>query len=222
MNHPVKIHLDSIALSGDIAYGNTPKAWVIFVHGSGSSRQSIRNKMVAKILNQHSYGTLLFDLLTETEDKNYHMRFDIPLLADRLRQVTQWFMESSFYHKEPIAFFGASTGAGAALMAVGKSLDHDPFFTVISRGGRPDLADIKFLHNISRPVLLLVGSLDFEVIQLNQLAQNELADAELVLIPGATHLFDEVGTLDKVVQKSIDWLDKHLPKEKYHQERPSL
>ncbi len=206
--------LNDVSLFGDLSSRPNPKAWVIFVHGSGSSRHSVRNTWVAKRFNEHNYGTFLFDLLTESEDQIYRNRFNISLLADRLIEVSQWFMKSSFYNQEPIVFFGASTGAGAALMAVGKSLDHEPILAVISRGGRPDLAEIKFLHRVSRPVLLLVGSLDHEVIGLNQLAQNELATAELQLIQGATHLFEEPGTLDQVVQKSINWLEKQLPRKK--------
>jgi putative phosphoribosyl transferase len=213
MHHSVKIKTGRISLYGDINYHHYSRAWVIFVHGSGSSRHSVRNTLVAKEFNRHNYGTFLFDLLTESEDQMDTNRFNIPLLADRLIEVTQWFMKSPFYKQEPIVFFGASTGAAAALMAVGKSLDQEPIAAVISRGGRPDLAGIKFLHRVSRPVLLLVGSLDFEVVELNHHAQDEIAYGELELIQGATHLFEEPGTLDQVVQKSIDWLELHLPQE---------
>lgn len=222
MHHSVKIKLGRIFLHGDINYHYNPKAWVIFVHGSASSRHSERNTWVSKKFNQHNYGTFLFDLLTEAEDQIYTNRFNIPLLADRLIEVTQWLLKSSFYKQEPIVFFGASTGAGAALMAVGKSLDQEPIAGVISRGGRPDLAGIKFLHRVSRPVLLLVGSQDFEVIELNHLAQDEIAYGELQLIEGATHLFEEPGTLDQVVQKSIDWLEQHLPRKIKPEEGISL
>lgn len=222
MQREIKINLRYATLYGDIAFENEPKAWVIFVHGSGSSRHSLRNTWVARKLNQHNYGTFLFDLLTENEDQTYANRFNIPLLADRLIKVTNWFMSSSFYNREPIAFYGASTGAAAALMAVGESLNHDPIFAVISRGGRPDLTDIDLLHKISRPVLLLVGKLDYDVIELNKLAKKELKDVEMELIPGATHLFEEPGALDLVVEKTLQWLDKKLPHGKFHEEHGSL
>lgn len=202
-------HGDS-ELLGHVTYPDNPKAWVIFAHGSGSSRMSKRNNWVARELGELGFATMLFDLLTEKEDEVYSNRFDIPLLAERLLAATKWLMNSSFYKKEPIAYFGASTGAGAALVAAADIDPSMPLYAVISRGGRPDLAGADKLNKVFVPTLLIVGNHDTEVIKLNELALNELPDAKLVLVPGATHLFEEPGTLNEVVRLTGDWLQVHL------------
>lgn len=208
----VNIPIDkSLYLPGHYTKVDHAKAWLIFVHGSGSSRFSSRNNHVANSLNKFGYNTLLFDLLTAEEDEVRANRFDIPLLSYRLQRTVDWLEHSNIYDGEPIALFGASTGAAAALTVAGNSLT-TPIYTVISRGGRPDLATQFKLRNITVPVLLIVGSLDKEVIQLNQLASNELQYSELILIEGATHLFEEAGTLDQVIDTSVKWLDRYLPR----------
>lgn len=202
---------DALILSGHLTRPESPKGWIIFVHGSGSSRFSPRNNHVSRLLNEDGYGTLLFDLLTPEEDMNRKNRFDIGLLAWRTQKVTEWFLRSDFFHGEPLAYFGASTGAAAALVAASTETHPCPVFTVISRGGRPDLAGVERLRKIHVPVLLIVGSLDQEVVHLNKLATQELPDSRLLLIRGATHLFEEPGTLDEVIRHSVTWLDAHLP-----------
>jgi putative phosphoribosyl transferase len=206
----VSIDINGVLLEGHLASGPIRRSWVIFAHGSGSSRMSTRNNWVAQKLNEHGYGTFLFDLLTKEEDSIYANRFNIPLLAERLLGVTKWLSQSDYYSNEPIAYFGASTGAAAALLAAAKTKAFSKLFTVISRGGRPDLAG-KELNLVSVPVLMIVGSRDVEVIRLNEIAKRELQSSELVLVPGATHLFEEPGALNEVVNLTINWLDSHLP-----------
>lgn len=208
----VMISYNGHTLHGDLAIPLHPKAIVLFAHGSGSSRKSPRNKMVASYLNEKGYATLLMDLLTiEEEEKDQvdaSYRFNIPLLADRMIKVAQWVMKNRLLKEFPIALFGASTGAAAALIAAA-SLSPAPF-AVISRGGRPDLA-ITSLQQVKSPTLLIVGERDGEVITLNQEAQDYLlCESDLVLIPGATHLFEEHGCLEKVCKHTADWLDHHL------------
>lgn len=212
MNDEVKMKYDGKEFLAVVKSAGKPRAWIIFAHGSGSSRLSPRNQWVADELLKHGFGTFLFDLMTSEEDETYMNRFDISLLSHRLIEATQWFMNSQYYQKEPIAFFGASTGAAAALVAAARSLETTPVFSVVSRGGRPDLAGLDFLNQVFVPTLLIVGNHDTEVIRLNELAMEELPDAKLVLIPGATHLFEEPGTLNEVVKVTIDWLDKQLEK----------
>lgn len=212
MFQEVTIEHDEFKLQGHLSSSEKLKAWVIFAHGSGSSRKSPRNNWIAKELNNKGYGTFLFDLLTYEEDRVYENRFNIPLLADRLLTATAWLMNSQFYTGLPIAYFGASTGGGAALIAAARSPESWPIYTVVSRGGRPDLAG-KFLKKVRAPVLLLVGGLDFQVIELNQLAENELSNVRLTLVEGATHLFEETGKLDEVLHLTSTWLDLQLPEE---------
>lgn len=206
----VRIDMNGVELDGHLSSGGVCRAWVIFAHGSGSSRMSTRNNWVAQKLNEHGYGTFLFDLLTKEEDSEYTNRFNIPLLAGRLLDVTRWLCESEHYANEPIAYFGASTGAAAAIAAVADPQASTNVFTVVSRGGRPDLAEDE-LNIVSVPVLLIVGSYDFDVIRLNKSAKEKLQTSELVLVPGATHLFEESGTLDEVVNLTVNWLDRYLP-----------
>lgn len=203
----VRFETGGVSLEGHLSMEEQMRGWVIFAHGSGSSRKSLRNNWVAKELNKHGFGTFLFDLLTLDEDEIYQNRFNIPLLAERLQGATEWLIHDRHYNGLPIAFFGASTGAAAALVAAREAR----VFTVISRGGRPDLAGQESLSKINVPVMLLVGSLDTEVIKLNEWALRELNEGQLTLVPGATHLFEEPGTLGEVVRLSIDWLVEKLP-----------
>ncbi|MGE3608360.1 MAG: dienelactone hydrolase family protein [Bacteriovoracaceae bacterium] len=214
MYQEIKIKNNNLVLKGHISFSKNSKAWVIFAHGSGSSRMSPRNNWVAKNLNHHGYATLLFDLLTTEEDEFFENRFDIELLSRRLLMATDWLIQSEYYHSLPIAYFGASTGSAAAIVAGSKISSRVPLFTIISRGGRPDLAKEEILRKIKIPVLLIVGSLDDEVIRLNELAQNELTNSKISLVPGATHLFEEPGKLEEVVNLSHIWLDQHLPIER--------
>jgi pimeloyl-ACP methyl ester carboxylesterase len=216
----VSISIKDVALAGHLSLIDRPNAWVIFAHGSGSSRMSSRNNWVASELNKHGYATLLFDLLTSEEDKNIQGRFNLPLLADRLSSVIDWLKRSQYYHGEAMAYFGASTGAGAALMAASHESEGSPLYAVISRGGRPDLAGGEKLKKVSVPVLLIVGSFDEDVIELNKNAQKYLRHSELKLVEGATHLFEEPGTLNQVVDLSVQWLDHFLPRKDYQEAMP--
>lgn len=207
----IVINQNGINLMGHVSFGQRPRAWVIFAHGSGSSRKSSRNNWVAGEFNKKGHATLLFDLLTVEEDKVYENRFDLPLLADQLLAATQWLIKSPEYQGEPITYFGASTGAGAALIAAARAPKSWPLFTVISRGGRPDLTGKPFLNQVNVPVLLIVGSLDHQVIMLNEEAREELNNVRMVLVHGATHLFEEPGTLDQVVSLCLNWLEEQLP-----------
>lgn len=211
MQSSFSIRLNGLNLPGQIKSKNPrPKGWVIFAHGSGSSRNSPRNKFVAEVLSNHGYGTFLFDLLTPDEDMDFDNRFDIDLLAERLKLATESFVKSSFFHGEPIAFFGASTGSAAALMATASIHSGATISTVISRGGRPDLVDSALLNKITCPVLLIVGDRDLDVLKLNRKAADELSNARISLIKGATHLFSEPGTLEDVASLVVNWLDENL------------
>lgn len=210
MKREITIELNDVDLQGNIREVEHPRGWVIFAHGSGSSHQSVRNNKVAEALSRIGFSTLLFDLLTPSEDQHFNNRFNISLLAERLLHATNWLMSSYHYKGEPIAYFGASTGAAAALVAAGKSTI--PLFGVISRGGRPDLVDGEVLQNVNIPVLLIVGGFDDEVIDLNQSVLEFLPHADLRIVEGATHLFEEPGTLEEVISLSEIWLITHLPK----------
>lgn len=183
------------------------KGLVIFAHGSGSSRLSPRNQQVATFLNQKGIGTLLFDLLTDEESKNRSNVFDIPLLAARLVAATQWLQQQDFAKNEAIGFFGASTGAGAALWAAAEL--KNKISAVVSRGGRPDLATQR-LKDVSAPTLLIVGDQDHQVISLNEQCISQLENAKLSLIPKATHLFEQPSTLEKVCEQASDWFLRYL------------
>jgi putative phosphoribosyl transferase len=184
---------------------------VLFAHGSGSSRHSPRNNAVAGVLRQAGVGTLLMDLLTPEEDLDYSRRFDIGLLTERLLDAAHWVAKQDVTRKLPLGFFGASTGAAAALEAAA-ALGADAR-AVVSRGGRPDLASEQALLKVSAPTLLLVGGLDGGVIELNQLAYDQLrCEKEMVIVPGATHLFEEPGTLEEVARQAAEWFARHLPR----------
>ena len=182
---------------------------VLFAHGSGSSRHSPRNNYVAGVLRQAGVGTLLMDLLTPEEDRDYERRFDIALLTQRLLDAARWVVSQAATRELPLGFFGASTGAAAALEAAAV-LGADAR-AVVSRGGRPDLASEQALSTVSAPTLLLVGGYDGEVIDLNQLAYDQLrCEKKLVIVPGATHLFEEPGTLEEVARQAAAWFGRHL------------
>ncbi|BAK76179.1 dienelactone hydrolase [Pseudogulbenkiania sp. NH8B] len=182
---------------------------VLFAHGSGSGRFSPRNNYVAEVLQEAGIATLLFDLLTREEDQVYQTRFDIALLTERLEAATAWLKRQPDTAALPVGYFGASTGAAAALRAAAHQ--GADIAAVVSRGGRPDLAGAASLVQVHSPTLLLVGELDTEVIRLNQEAQAHMhCPTSLVIIPGATHLFEEPGTLTEVANDAAQWLRTHL------------
>ena len=204
------IPLASVTLKGDLIVPENATGIVIFSHGSGSSRFSSRNKMVAELIQQHHIGTFLFDLLTEEEDEINENRFNIDLLSDRLIATTQWLMEQESTKELPIGYFGASTGAASALRAAAHF--KQKIKAVVSRGGRPDLT-ILDLPQVTAPTLLIVGSLDAPVISMNKMAYDTLeAPKEMKIIEAATHLFEEPGKLQEVADLAIDWYKKYLTK----------
>ena len=183
---------------------------VLFAHGSGSSRHSPRNNYVARVLRDAGVGTLLMDLLTPDEDRDYSRRLDIGLLTRRLLDAANWAAGQDVTKHLPLGFFGASTGAAAALEAAAKL--GTATRAVVSRGGRPDLASEQALASVTAPTLLLVGGYDDGVIDLNQLAYDQLrCEKEMVIVPGATHLFEEPGTLEAVASRAAGWFAEHLP-----------
>lgn len=202
----------SSQIKGDLTLIENSTSLVVFAHGSGSSRMSKRNKFVADILHQSRISTLLFDLLTEQEDAidqyTRQFRFDIALLANRLILVTRWLKSSQKTAYAKIGYFGASTGAAAALIAAAQLPEQ--ISAVVSRGGRVDLAE-DFLSQIKCPTLFIVGELDYEVITLNELAFKKLqCKKELSIVPHATHLFEEPGTLEQASFLARDWFIKFL------------
>jgi putative phosphoribosyl transferase len=210
-----EITIDHEGIKLSISAEPNARSWIIFAHGRGSSR----NNWVANELNRRGHATLLFDLQTPEEDLNYDNRFNLPLLGERLELATGWLLRSLHYNGQPLAYFSASTGAGAALIAASKLHVDSPVFTLISRGGRPDLAGQNALREVSVSVFLILGSLDHEVITLNEMALANIRTGELKILEGATHLFEETGKLGEVVKLSADWLDQQL-KGWSHQRRP--
>ena len=209
----VQIAASGVLLDGDLAVPQQARAVVVFAHGSGSSRHSPRNRRVAAAFQQAGYATLLMDLLTGPEEdvdaRTRQLRFDIPRLAARLTGAVDWLAAQNDLARLPIALFGASTGAAAALMTAAERVD--PVRLVISRGGRPDLAG-PALTRVRAPVLLIVGGEDHQVHKLNVEAAGRMnVDADIVIIPGASHLFEEPGTLDAVIDTAIGALRQHLP-----------
>jgi putative phosphoribosyl transferase len=201
-----------IMLDGDLVVPPAARGVVLFAHGSGSSRHSPRNQFVAKELNDAGLATVLTDLLTPDEERLDSMtgqfRFNIGLLAERVTGVTDWAATHEPIAGLSIGLFGASTGAAAALVAAANRPDQ--VRAVVSRGGRPDLAG-DYLESVRQPTLLIVGELDDEVINLNRFAMRRLAgEKELVIVPGATHLFEEPGTLQEVARLAAEWFTRHL------------
>jgi len=213
---PVQIVLGRVALNGDLTMPEGARGVVLFAHGSGSSRKSPRNRYVARVLQEDGFATLLLDLLTEEEEAidehTRHLRFDIGLLASRLVGATDWLGRNAPMPQRlplPIGYFGASTGAGAALVAAAER--PEDIHAVVSRGGRPDLAETA-LRRVQAPTLLIVGENDPYVISLNEQALQQLSaeTKELVIVPKATHLFEEPGTLEKVARLAADWFTRYL------------
>lgn len=202
------MQLDGIILQGDLAVPKNAMGMVIFSHGSGSSRLSPRNSYVAKVIQKKGLATLLFDLLTEDEDRIYPNRFNIDLLTMRLIDVTQFIQQRKETENLPIGYFGASTGAASALRAAAH-FEND-IKALVSRGGRPDLA-LNDLYKVTAPTLLIVGGRDGVVIELNQQAYEKLpCKKKLEIVPEATHLFEEPGKLEEVARLSADWFATHL------------
>jgi len=208
---PVIIEAGGAELAGDLAMPAKPAGVVVFAHGSGSSRHSPRNRAVAEVLQRHGFATLLLDLLTDDEERvdarTGQLRFDIDFLANRVRTAVKQITEHDGVRGLPIGLFGASTGAAAALVAAAH--DHS-VRAVVSRGGRPDLAGVA-LHQVQAPTLLIVGSHDEQVLDLNRQAKLQLAVwSKIELVEGATHLFSEPGALEQVAQLAASWFDDHL------------
>lgn len=208
-SYPVHIAAGGVALEGDLASPLSPRGLVIFAHGGGSSRRSVRNRAVAAVLNQRGFATLLFDLLTPPEDRDSATRFDIALLTRRLAAALEWARSEVPQRHLSIGLFGASTGAAAALVLA--AARPDDIAAVVSRGGRPDLADRATLAKVRAHTLLIVGGADTQVLELNRDAMVAMHDAaELVIVPGATHLFEEPGALEKVADIAAAWFEQWL------------
>ncbi|HEX9369588.1 MAG TPA: dienelactone hydrolase family protein [Roseiflexaceae bacterium] len=208
----VRIAAGSVLLEGNLSLPAGARGVVLFAHGSGSSRHSPRNRHVARLLNQAKLATLLVDLLTADEEaidlRTAHLRFDIGLLAERLIAATDWLTQQPATRELRVGYFGASTGAGAALVAAAER--PEVVGAVVSRGGRPDLAG-PALARVRAPTLLIVGGNDVPVIELNQAALAQLrCEKQLVIVPGATHLFEEPGALDEVAQLAREWFERYL------------
>lgn len=207
----VSIRADGVTLEGRLDVPADARGLVVFVHGSGSSRHSPRNQFVARQLQDSGWGTLLFDLLTNEEERvdlrTQRLRFDIPLLARRVIATLDWLETQPSVKGLPIGLFGASTGAAAALCAAAERPDR--VHAIVSRGGRPDLAG-EDARRVQAPTLLVVGGLDDVVIELNREVLDELPDGQMHVVPGASHLFEEEGMLDRVVTLAAGWFDHHL------------
>jgi dienelactone hydrolase len=208
----VQIPIGRTTLDGDLVVPSHARGIVLFAHGSGSSRYSPRNRYVAQVLQQAGLGTLLMDLLTPNEEaldaQTAALRFDIELLADRLSEATSWVLKQTETAQLPIGYFGASTGAAAALVAAAKR--PSSVAAIVSRGGRPDLAG-KALRQVVAPTLLIVGGRDPLVIEFNRRALAELAgEKKLEIVPGATHLFEEPGALQSVAELAKNWFVHYL------------
>jgi dienelactone hydrolase len=210
--HPVRIPAGALTLLGDLARPDDCRGIVLFAHGSGSSRHSPRNRYVASVLQEAQLATLLMDLLTMDEEsadaRTGHLRFDIALLAERLVAATDWLASESTTSGLAIGYFGASTGAGAALVAAAQR--PGLIRAIVSRGGRPDLAGAA-LGRVTAPTLLIVGGHDVPVIGMNRDAMAQMrAEVQLEIVPGATHLFEEPGTLEAAARLARDWFVRHL------------
>ena len=212
VTHDLIVPAGHVALRGDLVTPTAARGIVAFAHGSGSSRHSPRNQYVARVLQQRRLATLLVDLLTADEEivdeRTARLRFDIPLLAERMIAVVDWLGRRPDTRALPIGLFGASTGAAAALMAA--AARPGVVAAVVSRGGRPDLAG-EAIERVVAPTLLVVGGLDPQVIRMNRAAMQQLpCEVELEIVPGATHLFEEPGTLRRVADLAADWFAKYL------------
>jgi dienelactone hydrolase len=210
--HPVRVSADPVELEGNLGVPEGARSVVLFAHGSGSGRHSPRNRYVARVLREAGLATLLIDLLTPEEEevdlRTGHLRFDIRLLAERLAGTTHWLMENSDTSNLQIGYFGASTGAGAALVAAAER--PEAVGAIVSRGGRPDLAG-DALPLVRAPTLLIVGGNDLPVIGMNEVAFAQMqAEKELRIVPGATHLFEEPGALEEVARLAAGWFVGHL------------
>jgi dienelactone hydrolase len=208
----VRVPAGRVALEGNLSLPEGTRGVVLFAHGSGSSRHSSRNRYVARLLNEAKLATLLIDLLTPDEEavdlRTAHLRFDIGLLARRLVGATDWLSQQPDTRHLRIGYFGASTGAAAALVAAAER--PEVVGAVVSRGGRPDLAG-PALARVRAPTLLIVGGNDVQVIELNRAALAQLrCDKEFVIVPGATHLFEEPGALDEVARLARAWFERYL------------
>ena len=209
--HNVQIIYGKLALEGILGIPPGPSGVIVFAHGSGSGRFSPRNNFVACYLQQNGLATLLLDLLTPGEAEDRRKVFDIDLLADRLILAKTWLEEDTRTKKLGIGYFGASTGAGAALQAAAR--DPQKIQAVVSRGGRPDLAEA-YLPSVAAPTLLIVGGWDEPVIEMNQSAYELLTcEKKLIIVPRATHLFEEPGTLEQVAEHARKWFRLYLHRE---------
>lgn len=216
LKKPIKHGVESVlvgdlSLPGELEVPHSPLGVVVFAHGSGSSRHSPRSQYVAQVMQSYGLGTLLFDLLTEAESQDRDNAFDIALLGDRVMDALAWLAQRPGLENMPIGLFGASTGAAAALVAAART---PSICAVVSRGGRPDLAG-KYLSNVRAPTLLIVGAEDREVLALNQAAMRILplsCPKKLEIVPGATHLFEEPGTLEIAASLAGHWFEHHFSK----------
>lgn len=212
--YEIKIPLkeQDLILNGNLYIPENAQGLILFVHGSGSSRFSPRNRFVAQYLNKGLYATLLFDLLTRSEEATdlvtAKLRFDIGFLSARLKAVTDWIINNPDIPPMPIGYFGASTGAAAAIQA---SIEIPQVKAIVSRGGRPDLAE-EYIERVNSAILLIVGGDDYSVIEMNKVALSriKIPAKKIEIIPGATHLFEEPGALDEVARIAVDWFIQYL------------
>ncbi len=204
----VSLVIDDVSLGGSLGHVRGAPGLVLFAHGSGSSRRSPRNRRVAEHLRSGGLSTLLFDLLTEEESSDRRLVFDIPLLARRLSAAAEWARRRDDCRGVTIGYFGPSTGAGAALVAAAD----DPLIgAIVARGGRPDLAGAEALARVTAPTLLIVGGEDRPVIEMNREAAAQMTcETRLIIVPGATHLFEERGTMERVEELAAEWFGKWL------------
>jgi putative phosphoribosyl transferase len=212
VDQEVRLAIGGVTLVGDLARPARARGVILFAHGSGSSRHSPRNRAVARVLRESGLATLLIDLLTPAEEGEDavtgHLRFDIALLARRLETATDWLHEEPSTAGLPVGYFGASTGGGAALVA---AADRPEVFAVVSRGGRPDLAG-PALPRVKTPTLLIVGGDDVPVIGMNRAAAADMrTEVRIEIVPGASHLFEERGALERVAALAARWFEDHLP-----------
>ena len=218
----VRVPVGDVMLDGDLVVPAAARGIILFAHGSGSSRHSPRNQFVARVLERHGLATLLVDLLTPEEDavdeRTAQLRFDIDLLAGRLAGIIDWLGRQKDVADLRVGLFGASTGGGAALVAATRR--PDAVAAVVSRGGRPDLAGAALAH-VAAPTLLIVGGRDTPVIAMNQDAMSRMrGDVRLEIVPGATHLFEEPGTLARVAELAADFFERYVPPSRAPSRRP--